>query len=186
MDKKAFRKAVLQEIEELSEEYIKASDKGIFENIAALPEFVAAKTIFAYISEKREPDTVRIIRKALEMGKTVALPVSYDGGHMEPRVIKSLDELVTGKFGIPAPQEDAPVLSVEEIDLIIVPAVTFGKDGYRLGRGGGYYDRFLEKFRGFSVGLGREKLVREVPTESHDMPVDCLVTEVEAYKIGRS
>ncbi|MBQ8830393.1 MAG: 5-formyltetrahydrofolate cyclo-ligase [Oscillospiraceae bacterium] len=182
MDKKAFRKEVFEKIAALPEEYIVSSNSGIYENFIALSEFASAKNIFAYISEKREPDTVRIIEKALELGKTVALPVSFDGGIMVPKVIKSLDELEVGKFGIPAPKEDAPVLKEEDIDLIIVPAVTFDRNGYRLGRGGGYYDRFLERSAACSVGLGREKLLCEVPLEKHDMPVKYLVTESKVYK----
>jgi len=182
MDKKAFRKEVFAKIAALSEEYITSSNNGIFENFISLPEFVNAKSIFAYISEKREPDTVRIIGKALELGKTVALPVSYDGGIMVPKIIKSLDELEIGKFGIPAPKAGAPVLREEDISLIIVPAVTFNKNGYRLGRGGGYYDRFLEKSKAISIGLGRERLLCEVPVEKHDMPVKYLVTECAVYK----
>ena len=182
MDKKTVRKMIKDEIEELSEEYIMFSNNGIFENFISLPEFENAKTIFAYISEKREPDTERIIRKALEMGKTVALPISYDNGRMEPHIIKNLDELVSGKYGIPAPKNDAPILKDEDIELIIVPAVTFDRNGFRLGRGGGYYDRFLEKSEAFSVGLGRERLIREIPLLPHDMSVSCLVTEAGIFK----
>ena len=182
MDKKAFRKGVLEKIAALPEEYIVSSNAGIYENFINLPEFSKAQNIFAYISEKREPDTIKILQKALDLGKTVALPASYDGGIMVPKVIKSFDELEIGKFGIPAPKEDAPNLNENEIDLIIVPAVTFNRQGYRLGRGGGYYDRFLEKSDAFSVGLGREKLICDVPLESHDMAVKCLVTEEKAYK----
>ena len=182
MDKKEFRKMIKNEIEELSEEYILFSNSGIFENFIGLPEFENAKTIFAYISEKREPDTVRIIRKALDMGKTVALPISFNNGRMEPRIIKSLDELVIGKYGIPAPKDDSPLLKDEDIDLIIVPAVTFNRQGFRLGRGGGYYDRFLKKSTAFSVGLGRERLIREIPLQPHDMSVICLVTEAGVFK----
>ena len=182
MDKKEFRKAVKNEIEELSGEYIEFSDNGIFENFISLSEFKNAKAIFAYISEKREPDTIKIILKALDMGKTVALPISYGNGRMEPRIINSLDELVIGKYGIPAPKDDSPLLKDDDIDLIIVPAVTFNRQGFRLGRGGGYYDRFLEKSTAFSVGLGREKLIREIPLQSHDMSVACLVTENGIFK----
>lgn len=182
MNKKECRRAVKNEIEELSEAYIAFSNNGIFENFICLPEFKNAKAIFAYISEKREPDTVKIILKALDMGKTVALPISYDNGRMEPRIIYSLDDLVIGKYGIPAPENDAPILRDEDIELIIVPAMTFNRQGFRLGRGGGYYDRFLEKSKAFSVGLGREKLIREIPLQSHDMSVSCLVTEAGVYK----
>ena len=182
MDKKSLRKVMKNEIQELSEEYIAFSNNGIFKNFINLQEFKDAKAIFAYISEKREPDTVRIIQEALEMGKTVALPVSYDNGRMEPRVIKSLDELVIGKYGIPAPRNDAPLLREEDIDLIVVPGVTFDRKGFRLGRGGGYYDRFLANSSAFSVGLARECLIREIPVQAHDMSVVCLVTEAGVYK----
>ena len=182
MDKKTFRKGILEKIAALPQEYITASNAGIYENFINLPEFAKAQTIFAYISEKREPDTIQIIEKALELGKIVALPVSYDGGIMVPKIVKDLDSLEIGKFGIPAPKEDTPSLDEKDIDLIIVPAVTFNKNGYRLGRGGGYYDRFLEKTHAFSVGLGREQLICDVPLESHDMPVICLVTESGVYR----
>ena len=182
MDKKSFRKEVLAEIDSLPADYIAASDKGIMENFLSLPEFIRAKTVFAYISTGREPDTVGIIKAALSLGKTVCLPVSFDGGIMQPRKIESLEELVPGKFGIPAPPDNAPCVKEEDIDLIIVPAVTFDRRGFRLGRGGGYYDRFLSKSSACSVGLGRERLIKPVPLEPHDMCADCVVTEENIYR----
>jgi len=182
MDKKEFRKGVQAAIAALPEEYLAESNAGIRAAFLDMPEYKQAKIIFAYISEKREPDTVGIIEQALRDGKTVALPISLDGGIMEPRAIKSLDELVIGRYNIPAPTESAPLVADEEIDLIIVPAVTFNDRGYRLGRGGGYYDRFLSKSDAFSVGLGRDRLIQEVPLESHDQCVKCLVTESGAKR----
>lgn len=182
MDKKSFRRDVLLEIDSLPPEYIALSDDGLRKNFLSLPEFEKADTIFAYISMGREPDTVHIIKAALAMGKTVALPVSFSGGIMEPRIIHSLSELVPGKFGILSPPDNAPVLKEEDIDLVIVPAVTFDRSGFRLGRGGGYYDRFLARSSAFTVGLGREALIRPVPLEPHDMSVNCLVTEAGVFR----
>ena len=182
MDKKEFRKGVQAAIAALPEEYLEESNAGIRAVFLNMPEYQQAKTIFAYISEKREPDTVGIIEQALADGKTVALPISLAGGIMEPRAIKSLDELVIGRYNIPAPTEDAPLVADEDIDLIIVPAVTFNDKGYRLGRGGGYYDRFLSKSGAVSVGLGRDRLIQEVPLEAHDQCVTCLVTESGARR----
>ncbi len=181
-NKKAFRDSVLDKISALSDEYIRESNDGIFRNFLSLSEYKNAATIFAYISEKREPDTVKIIHAALSSGKRVALPVSLPGGIMEPRLIADLDELVPGRFGIPAPPDSAPLVLRDEIDMIIVPAVTFDANGYRLGRGGGYYDRFLAGSAAFSVGLGRQRLIMPVPLESHDMNVNCLITESAVYK----
>ena len=178
MDKKEYRRGVLADIAALPEEYVEESNVGIREHFLAMPEYWQASVIFAYISEGREPDTVGIIQHALASGKTVALPVSLPGGIMEPRVIQSLDELVPGRFHIPAPPESAPLVEEDSIDLIIVPAVTFNENGFRLGRGGGYYDRFLSRSDAVSVGLGRDRLIRDdVPLEAHDLGVACLVTE---------
>lgn len=185
MDKKSFRKVILTEAFSLPESYIKSSDNGIYENFIQLPEFSVANTIFAYLSEKHEPDTINIINKAIEKGKTVALPVCYNEGRMEARIIQSLLDLIPGKFGIPVPEESAPLLRPEDIDIIIVPAITFNRQGYRLGRGGGYYDRFLGKSPAFSIGLGRERLLRDIPLQPHDLPVSCLITEAGIYKTER-
>ncbi len=181
-DKKELRKKTLAEINALPEEYIKSSDSSIREKAESLPEFAAAKTVFAYYSVAREPDTLKIIEDMLAQGKTVALPVSYPHGIMKARVIRGLDEVKSGRYGIPAPPETAEELQPEDIDLIIVPAVTFDREGYRLGYGGGYYDRFLEKTDAFSLGLGREKMLRPVPIEAHDKQVMCLVTEENVYR----
>ena len=183
-EKKIFRDGVLAETDALPEEYIQESNKKIAENFLSLPEYKSAKTIFAYLGVGREPATAEIINTMLRDGKTVALPISYKGGVMVPHVIKSLDEMIPGKFGIPAPPEDTPSLTPEEVDLIIVPGVTFDDKGYRMGRGGGYYDRYLEKTIAFSVGIARARLVRPVPTESHDMGVNCLVTDSGATYFG--
>lgn len=176
-EKKIFRDGVLAETEALPEEYIHESNIKIAENFLALPEYKSSSTVFAYLGVGREPATADIINAMLADGKTVALPISYKGGIMVPHVIKSLDEMIPGKFGIPAPPEDTPALEPGEVDLIIVPGVTFDEKGYRMGRGGGYYDRYLEKTRAFSVGIARSRLVRPVPVESHDMGVNCLVTD---------
>ena len=184
--KKQFRKGVQADIAALPEDYLKMSNEGIREHFLSLPEYEDAGTIFAYISEGREPDTVGILQAALAAGKTVALPISLDDGVMEPRAIRSLDELTEGRFHIPAPPADAPLVKEEDIDLIIVPAVTFNSRGYRLGRGGGYYDRFLARSDAFSVGLGRDRLIREVPLEDHDQGVACLVTESGVKRFGRN
>lgn len=182
MDKKSFRRKILNEISSLPQEYITDSDSKIFKNLIKLPEFVNSQNIFAYLSVDREPDTVSIIKYALKLGKTIALPLSLDGGKMELHTVNSLNELAPGRFGIPAPSASSPLLSANDIDFIIVPAITFDRNGFRLGRGGGYYDRFLSCTSAFSVGLGRELLIRNIPLENHDESVRCLITESGIYR----
>ncbi len=138
----------------------------------------AAQRVFLYLSVRREADTRRLIRRLLEEGKTVALPVSLSGGEMFfARYLPG--GLTEGSVvPIPEPDADAPRLEPQDGDLILVPALTFDLEGYRLGQGGGYYDRFLSAHDLFSVGLARDALLmREVPREAHDCAVACLVTE---------
>ena len=79
---------------------------------------------------------------------------------------------------IPEPDAEAPRLEPEDGELILVPALAFDLKGFRLGQGGGYYDRFLSAHALFSVGLARDALLlEEVPREDHDCGVSCLVTE---------
>ncbi|MDR3278691.1 MAG: 5-formyltetrahydrofolate cyclo-ligase [Oscillospiraceae bacterium] len=176
--KAAFREKTAKAIAALDAEYLAESDAGIFIQIIALPEFIAAKTVLLYYSVGREPDTHRLIEHALAQGKTVALPVSLPNGVMEARVIGTLDGLSKRALGIPAPADGAALLLPEALDFIAVPAMTFDRAGYRMGRGGGYYDRYLPKTGAFTAGLARERLVAgKIPREPHDFPVRRLVTE---------
>ena len=165
-------------ISALPDEYFSESDNRLFHLTTSLSEFTNARNIMLYFSVKREPNTHGIAEAALMAGKTVAFPYCFRGGIMQARTVRSLDELQPAMFGIPAPAVTAPVIRREELDLIIVPALVFDKGGYRIGSGGGYYDRYLPGIRAFTVGLGRERLFTdELPREPHDIAVDCVVTE---------
>lgn len=177
-EKQALRRRLLADIDRLTADYVRQSDEGILKNLTDLPQFKAAKTIFTYYSLGREPDTVRLIKLALELGKTVTLPVCFKGGVMEARAIESIDELQESKMHLLEPLESTRVIPPSMLDFVVVPALTFDVTGCRIGRGGGYYDRFLSSLSAFTAGLTREKLLMEkVPKEPHDMPVDCVVTE---------
>ncbi|MDR2665238.1 MAG: 5-formyltetrahydrofolate cyclo-ligase [Oscillospiraceae bacterium] len=180
-EKKMLREDMLRDIGALPAKYIVSSDSGIYNNLVELPEFLSAGVVLFYFSVNREPSTHRAIARALDMGKTAALPLPYPGGVMSAREILSADAPEAGPYGIPAPPESARIIEKGDIDLIIVPAVSFDRDCYRLGYGGGYYDRYLPGTRAYTVGLARERLIRpRVPREAHDIPVRCVVTEAGA------
>ena len=182
-EKKKLRASIRDLTETLSEDYFRKSDAGIFENLSRMPEYRNARTIFVYWSMDREADTHAIINDALASGKTVTLPVCCAGGVMGARAIDSPEDLVPGMLGIPAPRDGLRDVERVEIDLILVPAVAFDDEGRRLGRGGGYYDRYLNGYGGVTVGLAREKLLcPAVPTETHDMRVQFVVTEERVIK----
>ena len=179
MDKKTLRTEIKARIAALDSDYISKSDHAIAQNIVSLPEFISASRVFTYLSIGREVDTRKIIEHCLKIGKTLALPHSYENGIMDFVLLdRPVDELQLGMFGIPAPSEASEKLIPEKGDIILVPALCYDENFYRLGRGGGYYDRYLSAFRIFSVGLCREKqLLASVPTDEFDMRVDCIVTE---------
>ncbi len=156
--------------------------------LIAEPVFRNSRTIMIYLSIPGEVDTRDLATQGWKGGKSVLVPkVDWEHKHMDPVVIRSLDAGVReGRYGIPEPVEGEPH-PLDEIDLIVVPAVAFDRRGYRLGRGGGYYDRFLAhpQVRAVACGLGFEvQVVDQVPTDSHDHPIDMLVTEKQVLQFA--
>ena len=184
-EKAALRVQLMERIEALTDDYITESDRGIFENMIRLPEFESAATIFTFYSMGREPDTRRIVDYALALGKTVSMPVCAKRGIMDARAITDVSELSLSCYGLLEPLDSTRIIAPEELDFIIVPALSFDRDGFRLGYGGGYYDRFLAKTRAFTAGVARERLLSDIlPREEHDVAVSCVVTESAARRPG--
>ena len=180
MDKNAYRKEIKARISSLDTSYIAESDRAIFENLISLPEFISAPRVFTYLSIGREPDTRALIEHCGRLGKIVALPFDYrSAGIMSfAKLDRPIVELTKGIFDIPVPPENAERLIPRKGDIIIVPALCYDENGYRLGRGGGYYDRYLAEHRIFSAGLCRESLlVDSVPRDDYDRRVDCIITD---------
>ncbi len=168
----------------MGENYIETSNSLIFRNIMTLPEINACDRILVYCSMGREVDTRRLIDTMFKMGKTIALPVCEGDGIMHFSVLNPDGQKIEGMYGILEPPADAEVIVPKDGDVIVVPALTFDYRGYRLGKGSGYYDRFLARHDFFSIGLARDCLLCDfVPRESHDRKVNCLVTEKEIRRI---
>lgn len=185
--KRAYRSQLRKRIAALDEKELEKSDIEIYNNLSRLPELLSAKTVFLYCSAGHEVDTRRIIGFLLERGQTVALPVSLPEGEMYfARYLPG--ELQQGRFfGILEPAADAPHIEPENGGVIIVPALAFDRSGYRMGQGGGYYDRYLSARSLYSVGIGRDCLLSDqVIREEHDRPVNCLVTETAVYRFPRN
>lgn len=185
-EKKQLREELMKRESSLPADYVKSSNDGIAGNLFSLPEFQAAQRIMFFYSIWNEPDTVRIMECAYKLGKTVALPETLPNGVMKARVVKSLDELVPAVFNIPAPTQDMPELMPDKLEFVLVPSVAYDRDGFRLGHGGGYYDRFLSRTNAFKCGIAREQmLIRRVPRGKYDVPVDCIVTEDAVIRFER-
>ncbi|HHU23198.1 MAG TPA: 5-formyltetrahydrofolate cyclo-ligase [Clostridiales bacterium] len=183
VDKTALRAAFRRRLTELEAAYLSYSNREICSRIVSLPELLSANRVFPYYSVGREVDTHEIIRLCRAMGKPVALPVVLGGGIMEYALYDDT-ELVPGSLNIPQPGQHSEKLFPEAGDIILVPALSFDQKGYRLGQGGGYYDRFLAGCQAFTVGLCREAMLsHRLPHEKHDIPVKCLVTEKRIMRL---
>lgn len=178
MTKQELRALIAQEVKALSSDYCQRADSAICRAVRESELYQSAGTIFCYIGTDREIDTKALLTAALQDGKRLALPLCTGKGIMEAREIRSLDDLVSGKFGIPAPRGDCPEIAPEEFDLVIVPCSTGNRKGQRLGYGGGFYDRYLRKTNCPRILLCREQLVKEeIPVEEHDLRMDYITTE---------
>lgn len=158
---------------------------AICARIIGTSSFSEAENILVYVASKdNEVDTRPIIQSALAAGKHVLIPViGPDLGNMRWSRLYDIDSLVRGRFGLlePAPGE-ARVVPAPEKGLCVVPGIAFTPEGWRLGYGGGYYDRFLDRFQGTSVGLAFEvQVAPSLPRDGNDRPVDFLATEARWY-----
>ncbi len=155
-----------------------AADKALCERLLALPQIRTAGTVLTYVSQPQEADTRALIAALLAAGKTVAAPRCADAmGEMQFFVIRSFDELAPGAFGLTEPTLDCPPAYPGADSVCLVPALLFDENGYRLGYGGGYYDRFLAGYGGKTVGLCYDgEVVPELPRGAFDRPVDAVVT----------
>ena len=157
-------------------------NKKIYGNLTGLEEFRRAETLLSYVSVRSEADSQRIIEKALDMGKRVAVPKTEKGGLMVFHYIESLYDLTEEVRGIPEPSSACEKFDIERTGkcICIVPGLAFDKKGYRLGYGGGYYDRFMEKYhdRMIFCGICFDDIITEsLPYEEHDRAVDLIVTD---------
>lgn len=174
-EKKALRSQVRERAAEIPENLRKAQDKALFKAFLGLPAVKAAGTVMVFWGVGTEPETVGLISALLASGKKVALPRCLSGGGMEARLYRG-GRLVRGLHGIPEPGEDCPLVEREAVDVVLVPALCYDKRGFRLGHGGGYYDRWLSGYEGTTVGMCYKELLREeLPREEHDLPVKVLL-----------
>ncbi|MDH3199302.1 MAG: 5-formyltetrahydrofolate cyclo-ligase [Myxococcales bacterium] len=155
----------------------------IAKRVVGLEGFESAKTILAFSSIRCEVRTQAIMQAAWTAGKQVALPrVVENDLHLHRIGVDT--ELVEGAFGVPEPPEEAPRISTETVDFAIVPALAVDLRGYRIGYGGGYYDRLLPLLKNAqSCALAFDfQLIAEVPELPIDIPVDIVVTDQRVFE----
>ena len=152
----------------------------IFKNLIAQEEFEKAKIIALYNSLNTEVDTKRIIKHSLENGKMVLLPRVIENDIKFYKISKN-EKLEKSSFGVWEPEDDnTKKVLKSEIDLVIVPGICFDKDKNRIGFGKGYYDRFLDDYKGKTIAICYEKQVlknEKIPFSKNDIKVEKIITE---------
>lgn len=186
--KKLLRKEALRRRRSLTAAERQEKSRLIAEKLLTDDRIRSARTVLGFFSMKDEVEMEDILRHLLGMGKKVALPLVTGPGIMEAVELKSFADLVPGDFNIPTVREDArEIIAPHELDCIIVPAVAFSDEGYRLGMGGGFYDRYLvraEKTARLAVVFDCQIFPAEgFPREEYDQQVDSVFTECNTLEI---
>ena len=157
-------------------------DNAIADAAGAMVSFRFAEYVLLYAPTGEEIDVFPIARKAMELGKKVLFPRCNKEDHtMNYHVVTSLDELSPDAYGIPEPPKDAPVYDPAKDKgsaICFVPGLVYDREGFRLGYGKGFYDRYLSAFSGCTIGVVySDYILKTVPRGRYDVKVNILLTE---------
>ena len=157
-------------------------DHAVCEMLLGMPELSGVRKVYGYMSLSWETGTGEILKRFWELGIRTALP-RVCGNSMDFFEVSSFSDLEEGVYHIPEPKADKEKVSWPDAP-ILVPGLAFSSDGNRLGKGGGYYDRFLTSHPGqTTVALAYEfQITVEIPTDRHDRPVNVIVTPEHIFR----
>lgn len=181
MDKPTLRRGLIAALRALSPTERHAASFAICDLLARDPAFLAAETVFSFLPLPSEPDLRPLLERYPE--KLWGLPRVTDGEWMRFHHLASADEAIAGVHGIREPDPMVhPVIEESRVDLVLVPGLGFDPRTHaRIGRGRGYYDRFLSRFRGGRrpevIGISFACQLTPLEPEDHDVPVQRIATE---------
>lgn len=188
MTKKELRNQVLEQLRMMNKDTYRTASETIIEQLRAQTAYQDAEVIGVTISRFPEVDTKLFIQTAWADGKKVAIPKCLPRTRaMDFRKMTSYDELAVVYMDLLEPIVDETIaVSKEKIDLLIVPGVVYSNEGYRIGFGGGYYDRYLADYGGRTISLAFScQLNQNIQVEAHDLPVEMIITENEIIDCQR-
>ena len=183
-EKKLIRKQIFKLRKECTDGQVEAWSRQIAEKVAELPEFQSAQRILAYADYNHEVMTGFIIEEAWKQGKEVAVP-KVVGQDMVFYKLTDFSQLEKGYFGIPEPAH-GEIVQWEDA-MMVMPGVAFDLQNHRVGYGGGFYDRFLEKhpqIKRVAVAFDFQ-ILPSVPTETTDISPEVIVTENKTYQLTK-
>lgn len=185
MNKQALRRRFLRRLRSQPQRARQAKSRAIAGRLRRLEAYRQAKTLLCYVSFDGEVETLPILRKALSDGKRVAVPAIVPPSKrllaVELRDVRR--DLTASHFGIPHPRVTTRRVPLKSLKLVLVPGVAFDRRGRRLGRGGGYFDRFLQRLprsaRKIGLAFDFQIVEKDLPEEKHDIPMSGVVTNKE-------
>ena len=184
MNKNNLRKKFMNKREDLSDSRVIFKSKRIVNNFLETDFYSNSDKIFLYVSYKNEVQTRHLIKKMLEDNRDVYVPApDPDTKEMDAVLIDKFSDLTEGAYGILEPINSNSKIDPSFLDLIIVPGLVFSLKGFRIGYGGGFYDRFLARSNNRERNpiklsfVYSEYIIDEVPTNKYDLPVDFIITE---------
>lgn len=189
LEKEKLRRTFRERRQAFTKEEKEQYDREILQKLTSLYQYRNASLVLTYVSKTIEVDTLLLIYKALKEGKQVAVPKCVDGTrNMEFYTITGEEQLEKSTFGVLEPKTDiCPKTDVLTDSICIVPGMAFDANGYRLGYGKGYYDRFLSGYEGITVGLCYSNCFQwKLPHGKYDRTVDFVVTERFFRKTDRT
>lgn len=185
-EKKRIRKEMKESLALLTKPYYEHYSNKIANTIYKDEDWLSAKVIGITISKEPEVDTYQIILKAWEAGKEVVVPkCNPKAKTLSFRKITEFSQLESVFYGLLEPiVEQTMEVGPEDIDLLFVPGLAYTREGFRLGFGGGYYDRYLTNYKGKTLSLAFHfQIIQQLPVEMHDIPVSKIITNDEVIKI---
>jgi len=185
-EKSNLRKEFLKIRLSFDKEKLEKFSKIICEKIKAFSGFKKAEKILFYYPIKNEVNILSLLEISLK-NKRIFLPRIYKNNQLKIHQVKSIKELEIGKYKIPEPLADSPIIDISKIDLILIPGIVFSKKLDRIGYGGGYYDRLLKNTKSKKIALAYNfQILDNILGENHDQKVDMIITEKEIRTISNS
>jgi len=174
-EKKELRDWIRKHKRAMTQEEIEEKSARLVEMFLASDAYKNAKTVYGYLPYNQEVRTTKAMEQVLKDGKGLALPKIY-GDRMDFIVVTDLSQVAKGYCGIPEPIHDEP-LADDDTSLVLMPGMAFDREGHRMGYGGGFYDKFLEREPNHpTLALCYDfQLLPHLETEPHDIPVDTVL-----------
>ncbi len=180
--KQEIREMVRQKREALSPREATLKSSCIAEILLDFPRFKKAGIVGAFAAIRNEPDLRRMLERVMTQ-KKICFPVVEENEELEFYQINNYQELRAGNYEIPEPDKAvAQKMTKESFEVVLVPGIAFDANGYRIGYGKGYYDKFLAGIKAIKIGIAYDfQIVQAVPFEEHDLSMDYIITEKKVF-----